>query len=106
MVMKDVPTWLNIIYSVILGLLSVFTVVQVIKLAIRKGSARIIFLWIIPLLWLFTGIEKYYAYITIYSEVPSKLYVIISNTLYALIWGCMFIFYKSRKTKDFFSVDS
>ncbi|NQU85666.1 MAG: hypothetical protein HQ541_07895 [Mariniphaga sp.] len=106
LIMKDVSLSLNIAISVIYGLVSFFTVVQIIRLALRKEIARVLFIRIIPLLWVLTGIDKYYAYITIYNEKPSLLYVILSNTLYALIWLVIFLFYNSKKIKAFFTASS
>ena len=99
--MNDVSLWIRVTYFIIYGVVSIFAVVQVIKLAIRKESARVPFLKIIPLLWLLTGIDKYYAYIAIYDAIPSRLYLLISNIMFGVIWGGVFIFYSNRKVKEF-----
>lgn len=101
---ETTPRWIYLGYFVIYGAVSFFTIVQMIRLAIRKEGARLQFLIVIPILWILTGIEKYYAYIIIYSETPSRLYAIVSNLWYAFIWGGFFLFYKSRRTKEFLSI--
>jgi hypothetical protein len=99
--MNDVSIWIKATYFVIYGAASIFAVIQVIKLAIRKESARGSFLRIIPLLWLLTCIDKYYAYIAIYDVVPSHLYLVFSNIIYGVVWGGIFIFYSNKKVKEF-----
>lgn len=102
LLMKNVPLGINIVVSIFYSIVSFIAIIQVIKLAFKKETAIVFFSWLIPFLWLFTGIDKYYTYVEIYNQSPSSLYVILSNAFYALIWGCFFIFYRSKKTKAFF----
>jgi hypothetical protein len=104
LIMKDVPFGLNISVSVLNTILSIIAGVQTIRLAFRKENARSFFLWLLPFLWIFTGIDKYYAYISLYHDEPSLLYIILSNIAYTLLWMCIFLFYNSKKLKLFFQV--
>jgi hypothetical protein len=103
-ILKNLPTWLNITYNVISRVFMFFTIVQIVKLAFRIEKARKVFLWIIPFLWVFTGVLMYEAFIKVYNEVPDNAFIIFINTMFALIYGGMFLFYRSKKTKDFFQV--
>lgn len=104
LIMKDVSFNLNVLVSFLYAILSIIAGVQVIKLAFRKGSARNLFIWLIPFLWIFTSIDKYYAYISLYNETPSLLYVILSNMAYTFLWLSIFIIYNSKKLKLFFQI--
>jgi hypothetical protein len=104
LIMKDVPFGLNVSVSILYAILSIIAGVQTIRLAFRKENARSFFLWLLPFLWIFTGIDKYYAYISLYNEGPSLLYIILSNIAYTLLWICIFLFYNSKKLKLFFKV--
>ena len=96
--------WLNIVFALGYGIISFYAIVQAIRLAIRKGAARKSFLIVIPLVWLFTGIDKYYAYITMYNETPTVFYVVVNNVINGLIWGAMLIFYCNAKVKEFYNL--
>jgi hypothetical protein len=100
--MNEVPVVLNISVSVLYSIISIFAGIQVIKTAFRKESGRKLLLMAIPLLWIFTSIDKYYAYIKIYNETPSPLYGLLSNILYLLLWLGIFLIYNSKKVKSFF----
>ena len=51
LIMKDVPLWINITYSIVYMIASFYSIIQVVKLAFRIKSARKQFLIVIPLLW-------------------------------------------------------
>jgi hypothetical protein len=102
LVMKEVPFGLNVSVSVLYAILSIIAGVQIIRLAFRKENARSFFLWLLPFLWIFTSIDKYYAYISLYNTEPSLLYIILSNVGYTILWMCIFLFYNSKKLKLFF----
>ena len=101
--MKDVPLWINITYSIVYMIASFYSIIQVVKLAFRIKSARKQFLIVIPLLWLLTSIDKYYAYNNIYNEFPTHIYVILSSIIYGIHWGCFFLFYSNKRVKRFLS---
>jgi hypothetical protein len=104
LILKDVPLWINIAYTIIYTAVSAFAIFHVVKLALRMNSGRLPFLKVVPLLWVMTGIEKYYTYISMFNDTPSALYMIWSNAIYAIIWGGIFVFYRNKKTKEFFLV--
>jgi hypothetical protein len=102
LVMNEVPIGLNISISVLYSILSIFVGVQVIKTALRKECGRKLLVLLIPLLWIFTSIDKYYVYAKLYNENPSMSYAIFSNIIYALMWLGIFLIYNSKKVKLFF----
>jgi len=101
--MKDVPYFINILISFIYGITSFFTIIQAIRLALRNEKSRKLIIWLVPFLWILTGIDKYYIYFGITNSHPSLSSVILTNSIYALVWGGVFLFYKLKKTKLFFS---
>jgi hypothetical protein len=101
--MKDVSFGVNLTVSFIYSLVSFAAVVQAIRLAFRIEKAIVQFTILIPFLWIFTGIDKYYSYIDFYNQTPSFLFMLIINIMYAIIWGFFFMFYKNKKTRAFFS---
>ena len=103
LILVNEALWLNIVFALGYGIISFYAIVQAIRLAIRKGAARKSFLLSIPFVWLFTGIDKYYAYISIYNETPTVFYVIINNVINGLIWGAILYFYSNTKVKNFYS---
>jgi hypothetical protein len=100
---KNATLWFNIPLSFIYGIISFFVILLVIRLASRKESARRPFIKVIPLLWILKGFENYFAYLYISNETPGLAYIIFSNVLYGLIWGSIFLFYRNRNVKKFFS---
>jgi hypothetical protein len=101
--MKNVPYGVNLTITILYSLLSIFAGVQVIKLAFRKGSARGLFIKLIPFLWIFNGIQLYYVYIALYNETPPMDYLVFSTVSHAILWLCILLMYNSRKFKDFFT---
>jgi hypothetical protein len=106
LIMKNVPLTLNITMSVFYTILSFVVGVQVIKLSFRQTKARIFFIWLIPFLWIFTGIEKYYVYMALYNEIPSMEYNIFTYTIHTLVWLCILLFYNSNRFKMFISAST
>jgi hypothetical protein len=104
LIMRNVPLVLNYTLSFIYGVLSFITVIQAVRIAFRKESARIFFIRMIPILWVLTSIDYYYISMTIYKEVPSLLHEVLINIFYGLIWMGVFFIYRSKKFKLFFNV--
>lgn len=100
-IMQDVSTVQNVVFSLLYGVLFILVVVQVIRLAMRIEKARVLFLRIIPLLWLFLEVDKYFIYITMNGSIPSNLHITISSLLSAILWGGIFVFYIRKNTKTF-----
>jgi hypothetical protein len=99
--MKNVPLGLNLTVTILYSLLSIIAGVQIIKLALRKGSARMLFIKLIPFLWLFNSIQLYYTYVALYNETPPKDYLVFSAILHALLWLAIFLLYNSKRFKEF-----
>ncbi|MCF8229274.1 MAG: hypothetical protein K9J24_10030 [Bacteroidales bacterium] len=104
LILKDVPYPINVAISFIYGIVSFFTIIQAIRLAFRREKARKLIFWLIPILWILTGIDKYYVSINNTNNYPSLSNIIIVNSIYALVWGGIFIFYKLKNTKQFFAI--
>jgi len=102
LIMKDVPMELNIVFSIFYGVVSFFAGIQTIRLALRNEKARVYMIWMIPLFWILTGVDKYYMYIALNNIRPSIKYLIFSNVIYTFLWGSIFLFYSRKRTKEFF----
>jgi hypothetical protein len=100
--MKDVPITLNTIFSILYFVLLFISVIQSIKLALRNGSAIKFFCFLIPVLWFFSGIVKYYAYLSIYNEKPSIVFILINNLFNTFLWLGIYLFYCNKNNKSFF----
>lgn len=103
LILVNEAIWINVAFALGYVITSFYAIVQSIRLAIRNGAARKLFLIAIPFVWLFTGIDKYYAFISMYNETPTVFYVIINNIMNGLIWGAMLIFYSNSKVKAFYN---
>lgn len=103
LIMKDVPLSLNIAYSLVYALFSFFIIIQLVRLTLRKELARKSILLLIPFLWILLGIHKYYGYYNVYNKTPTLLHILVSNTISAVILGGIYLFYYSKKTKEFFN---
>ena len=103
LILKDVPVSLNIAFSGMYTILSIIAGVQIIKLALRVKNGRIFFIWLIPLIWIFTGIDEFFAYKTIYHENPTLEYEIFINIIRTIFWLSIFLFYSSNRFKFFIS---
>jgi hypothetical protein len=103
LLMKNVPFGVNLILTILYTLLSIIAGVQVIKLAFRKGSARVLFIKLIPFLWIFHCVQLYYGYVALYFETPPLYYLVFSGVLHVLLWLGILLLYNSKKFKDFFS---
>jgi hypothetical protein len=103
---NDTPLLVSISFNVLYTFISLFVSVLAIKLAVRKPSARKYFIRLIPFMWAFREVDKYYFYIEKYEGKPDVLFLIISGTLLALPWLGIFIFYSLKNTKQFLNVDS
>lgn len=103
---NDAPLFVSISFNVLYAFISLFVSVLAIKLAVRKPSARKYFLRLIPLMWAFREVDKYYFYIEKYEGKPDVLFLIISGTLLALPWLGIFIFYSLKNTKQFLNANS
>lgn len=102
LVMKNVSTEINIVFSVFYGILSLFAGIQGIRLAFRMESARVYFLWLIPLFWILTAVDKFYVYLELINMEPDLLFFILVFAMYAFVWGALFLFYSKKSTKEFF----
>jgi hypothetical protein len=103
LLMKKVPFSLNLTISILYFILCFITGIQIIKLAVRKGNSRVTFLILVPFLFAFTGVQKYYVYCSIYNENPPLNYLIFSNFISALVWLGIIFLYNSKGFKLFFS---
>ena len=102
LLMKNVPFELNLTITILYSLLSIIAGVQIIKLACRNGSSRVLFIRLIPVLWIFNSIQLYYVYITLYNEIPPTDYLVFSIVLHVVLWLGIFLLYASKRFKDFF----
>jgi hypothetical protein len=101
LIITDAPIILSVLFSVAYAVLSFFTSIQAIKLAFRKSSARIVLIKIIPFMWMFREVDKYYAYFVMYEDKPDVLYLILSGIFLAIPWIGIIIFYSLENTKKF-----
>jgi hypothetical protein len=102
LLMRNVPFELNLTITILYSLLSIIAGVQVIKLACRNGSGRVLFIKLIPLLWVFNSIQLYYVYIKLYNESPPTDYLVFSIVLHVVLWLGIFLLYASKRFKVFF----
>jgi hypothetical protein len=106
LIITNVPVIISILFSVAYAVISFFTSVQAIKLAFRKSNARVALLRIIPFMWMFQEIDKYFAHYTMYEDKPDLLFLVISGIFLALPWIGIFIFYSLEKTQKFLNTEN
>jgi hypothetical protein len=92
----------GMIFGLFYGIVSLFVVVQAIKLAMRKGDAIKYFLFSVPVIYLMELVHNYNHYISIYDKSPGTIYIILMVIFTLVIWGTIFMFYANKSIKAFF----
>jgi hypothetical protein len=95
------PT-LNAISWFIFVILSFILTANVVLLTLRKEKSRILFLRLIPVLWIFKSIDLYKYFLKNIKDVRSDQASIFLFTAIGIICLILFILYTSKPFKSFF----
>lgn len=99
LVLVNTSLVVNIVVSLVYGVISFVVVVQSIRLALRIEKARLFLLKMIPFVWMLIGVDKYCILYILSNEVINVGKLIFIIVMHTIIWGLIFWFYSHKRTK-------